>query len=257
MARNVITIVNQDKKTITLTDKVSGNAVSVNTTTRKKIEAKTEATQVTVENQLTNTVQVLRQQGPRGIRGEKGAPGLLAHFEDLLVVGSLNTTSDITGSFVKARSGFIGNLTGTASFAESASYALSSSFSSTASFVESSSFATTASFALNVPADTGFPFTGSAEITGSLNVIGPITASVVSSSGLVSASAFYGDGSHLLGLGQNIFPFTGSAEISGSLNVEGSLTASSLGFMGDVSASTYFGDGGNLTGIGSQPFPYT
>ena len=33
MARNIVTIVNQDKKIITLTDKVSGNAISINTTT--------------------------------------------------------------------------------------------------------------------------------------------------------------------------------------------------------------------------------
>ena len=64
MARNTITIINQNNE-ITVTDKVTGNAVSVNSTTRKKVEAKTSATNVTVENQLTNTVEVLRQQGPQ------------------------------------------------------------------------------------------------------------------------------------------------------------------------------------------------
>ena len=99
MARNTITIINQNNE-ITVTDKVTGNAVSVNSTTRKKVEAKTSATNVTVENQLTNTVEVLRQQGPRGIRGEKGEPGQLNYFEDLTVTGSLfvSGTGHITAS---------------------------------------------------------------------------------------------------------------------------------------------------------------
>ena len=103
----------------------------------------------------------------------------------------------------------------------------------------------------------GFPFTGSALITGSLNVIGPITASIVSSSGKISGSAFYGDGSNLSGIGSNPFPFTGSALVSGSFNVVGPLTASTM-FMrerftaagldssGDVIIGT---GGGNVVGL--------
>ena len=74
-----------------------------------------------------------------------------------------------------------------------------------------------------------------------IDVNGPLTVGGnITSSGEVSASTYFGDGSNLTGIGSQPFPYTGDADIDG-----------------DVSASSYFGDGSNLTGIGSQPFPYT
>ena len=58
----------------------------------------------------------------------------------------------------------------------------------------------------------------------------------VSSSGQISASVFYGDGSKLQNIGtNNVFPFTGSAIISGGLDVIGPITGSG------VSASRFSG----------------
>ena len=91
MARNVITIINQNNK-ITVTDQVTGNVVSANSTTRKKVEAKTEATNISVEQSVTNVVEVDAKRGPigkTGERGPKGEPGQLNYFEDLAITGSL------------------------------------------------------------------------------------------------------------------------------------------------------------------------
>lgn len=154
------------------------------------------------------------------------------------ITGSLNITGPITALDIISASGFSGSLEGTASFA------------------------TTASYALNVPEDSGFPFTGSAEITGSLNVIGPLSASslnitgpvtaseVISASGNISASAFYGDGSFLTGTNVTPFPFTGSANISGSI-VATSTIQGTTGSFDKVNAEQFVSTGTGVPKITS------
>jgi hypothetical protein len=131
---------------------------------------------------------------------------------------------------------FLGNLTGTASFATSASRALNSnsaSFATTASYVLnaisasyiqnaqsasyvlnaiSSSFTTTASYALNG---------GVTQIVAGTN----ITISPVGGTGAVTINSSGGGGA--------TFPYTGSALITGSLTITGS-TTSTLGFTGSL-----------------------
>ena len=168
MANNSINIIDQSKIVI-ITDNALNTSVEIGLP---------ETTQVNLEQSTTDIVEVSQQQGPRGIAGQKGAPGKLEHFEDLVVTGSLfvSGAGDITGSNVSltgilTAGGITSSLEGTSSFAIAAATA------TTATTATSASHALTASFALNVVEGTGFPFTGSAEITGSLNIVGIVSAS--------------------------------------------------------------------------------
>lgn len=96
--------------------------------------------------------------------------------------GTFFDTNVTASGVVSASNGFIGDLTGTSSFATS------------------SSFATTASYALNTDGS-GFPFTGDAVIVGSLDVTGSINTTTnivaggnITAEGTVSASSFSTDG---------------------------------------------------------------
>ena len=60
------------------------------------------------------------------------------------------------------------------------------------------------------------------------------TADGINITGNVTASAFYGNGQFLSGIGSNPFPFTGSAVISGSMEVTGSFGVHSGSFAADT-----------------------
>lgn len=169
------------------------------------------------------------------------------HFRIGNITGSIELLKPVTASgAISASGGFIGDLTGTASFATSASFADTSTTAShavTASFLDipsgqrgvvSASFATSASFAdtstsssyaersttssFAIKSGDGFPFVGSAQITGSLNTTGNIsTLSGNISASEVSASFFRGNGQHLTGIGDLPFPFEGDAEVRGNI----------------------------------------
>ena len=65
---------------------------------------------------------------------------------------------------------------------------------------------------------------GNSTINGNLTTTGNITA-----------STYYGDGSNLSGIGSVPFPFTGSAGVSGSIVITGSLSVSGSIFATDKS----------------------
>ena len=139
MARNIITITNQDSKTIQITDKVTGNAVSVETSTTKQVKAQAGSTQVNINRPITSTIQITRGQGPRGIQGIQGPPGELSYFQDLSVTGSVFVSQNITASIISASSGITGSLFGTASFADDATSASYSTDATSASFAQTAS----------------------------------------------------------------------------------------------------------------------
>ena len=87
-----------------------------------------------------------------------------------------------------------------------------------------------------------------------------ITGGVVSTTsdyqvGVITATAFYGDGSNLTGLADPSVLTSGGATkveavstgatVTGSLGVAGNITAT-----GNVTANAFIGDGSNLTGVG-------
>ena len=87
-----------------------------------------------------------------------------------------------------------------------------------------------------------------------------VTGGVISTTsnyqvGVITATAFYGDGSNLTGLADpSVLTVGGStkveaistgATVTGSLGVAGNITAT-----GNVTANSFSGDGSNLTGVG-------
>ena len=87
-----------------------------------------------------------------------------------------------------------------------------------------------------------------------------VTGGVISTTsnyqvGVITATAFYGDGSNLTGLADpSVLTVGGStkveaistgATVTGSLGVAGNITAT-----GNITANSFSGDGSNLTGVG-------
>jgi hypothetical protein len=101
-------------------------------------------------------------------------------------------------------------------------------------------------------------FAGDSGLTysGGLLTATNISTTDLTASGNVTAAAFYGDGSHLTGIGISSVPWVsitsvpaGVANISNSM---GSVSATTFTASGYVSATTYYGDGSQLTGISTQ-----
>ena len=70
----------------------------------------------------------------------------------------------------------------------------------------------------------------------------------ISSSGYVSASTFYGDGSNLTGVGTDPFPYTGNAVITGSLQLSvGSVQIDGVGMISNIVNQSILGSSGQPT----------
>ena len=76
----------------------------------------------------------------------------------------------------------------------------------------------------------------------------------VRTSGIVTASAFYGDGANITGISTlNIINYTGGTGVGDtdiSINTTGIITAAAFFTSGIITASTFSGDGSQLTGLG-------
>ena len=82
----------------------------------------------------------------------------------------------------------------------------------------------------------------------------------INSTGIITATAFHGDGSNLTGVGDpSILTYSGAtkvqaistgATVTGSLGVAGNITAT-----GNVTAHAFSGDGSGLTGVGGLGDP--
>ncbi len=161
----------------------------------------------------------------------------------------------VTGS-ISATDGFVGNISGTASFAQNANSASYASTALSASFAQDSDVANSAISAISadtlegtgsaVFATTGSnTFNGSQTISGSLNVTGSITALSASITYLQTvyqtSSVIFTSGSNILGdEASDVQTLNGTVNVPlGNLNVTGATTASA-GFFGNLQGTASY-----------------
>ena len=208
-------------------------------------------------------------------------PASLGDTITVIGVTTLSASSVLSGASIQAGT-FTGNgasITNlTASNVDNFTTDVRGQFSAGTGISISSGQISTSGVLFNISEDTTPQLGGNLDLngsditgTGDISITGNLT-----SSGTVSASIFYGDGSNLTGFSyiSNILEDTtpqlggtldlngqaisgSTVQITGSISVSGSATLTNLTASGHVSASVFYGDGSNLTGISSGGGSYS